>query len=204
MNTLTTLLSGSRTLLAYLALVFIVCLSCSVAASETYFPPDPYSELGELDHNKYYTWGIDVTWDTTLEEIVSASLLIDELENWNDLPNDLYIHLLDDAPLGVTVYTDWQGGGDNFAGQGILLVHYEDLSSSPEDKLYVFTDDELDVLNDYALDGRIAFGLDPDCHFYNDGVAFTVDMRPVPEPATLAIVGLAGALLVLARKARKA
>lgn len=200
MNTLTTLLSGSKTLLAHLTLVFIVFLSCSVAASETIVPPD--TELDSLNHNEYYTWGIDVTWDPLVDEIVTASLFLDELENWNDLPNDLYIHLLDDGPLGVTTGTDWGGGGDNFDGQGILLVHYEDLSSSPEDKLYVFTDDEVDVLNDYALDGRIAFGFDPDCHFSNDGVEFTIDMRPIPEPATLAIVGF-GALLVFVRKTRK-
>jgi hypothetical protein len=53
--------------------------------------------------------------------------------------------------------------------------------------------------------GDIAFGLDPDCHFWNDGIvfSFTTAATPTPEPASLALLatGLAG--LYYNRKRKK-
>ncbi len=66
------------------------------------------------------------------------------------------------------------------------------------DYTYVFAQDELNALATYINNnGDIAFGFDPDCHYYNEGIAFNVFTSPatvvnpsaVPEPASLFLLG---------------
>jgi hypothetical protein len=186
-----------------LGLIVVLGLAGSTAraADEMFAPSDP--DMGDLDHNKYYTWGIDVTWDTSTETVDAATLLLNWIWNFDWNSNDLWIHLLDDAPLGITDGNDYQDGVDQFDSQGILLVHYEDLTPIPKDLAYDLSDDQIATLNAYAADGRFALAFDPDCHFYNRSIEFELKTGPVPEPATMLIVG-AGALLVLARKKKNA
>jgi len=59
--------------------------------------------------------------------------------------------------------------------------------------------------------GDIALGLDPDCHFYNDGIVFQIFTQDfgaqdaVPEPATMTMlgIGLAGLYYRRRRQARR-
>ena len=53
------------------------------------------------------------------------------------------------------------------------------------------------VLNAYAADGRIGLGLDPDCHFYNDGITLRL---VTPEPTSLALLGLGGLAMMHRRR----
>ena len=189
------------------AVFTVVCLigSNAMAASYPLVPSD--GDLGDLDHYRYYTWGIDTPWSVVpdandeYEQVTSATLSFNDIRNWDDTPNVLYIHLLDDAPLGVTVGYDGQGGGDNFAGLGTVLTVYYNLPSTAQDLSYSFTGDDIATLNDYASDGNFALGFDPDCHFYNCGVALDVSTStsPVPEPATMTML-LVGGLAVLRRR----
>ena len=148
----------------------------------------------------------DIVPDPWYEEVVGASLFIHSIWNWDNNPNDLWIHLLDDAPLGLTVGTDGEDGVDQFAGQGVLLVEYHNLGTTPQDLWYFFDDAQIAALNAYAADGVFAIAFDPDCHFYNCGVTLDVgtERMEVPEPATMGLVGLGITLLGLIRARRKA
>jgi hypothetical protein len=191
----------------FLALVTSVCVlsvAGSLARADVLsFTPNP-PDLYDLDHGKYYTWGISATWLPD-QVVVSASLSFKQIRDWTTEQNVLYLHLLDQAPLGVRTYTDNEGGGDNFAGQGILLTTLCNLPATPQNLTYHFTAGQVAALNTYAADGRFALGLDPDCHFYNDGVTLSLatDSSQVPEPGTMVLV-LAGAGLAIARRRRGA
>ena len=52
------------------------------------------------------------------------------------------------------------------------------------------------MLQQYISNGHdIAFGIDPDCHFFNDGVSFSMNVTPVPEMnALFPLVGLFAAI----------
>jgi len=68
---------------------------------------------------------------------------------------------------------------------------------------YTFTEAQEDLLQAYiANGGNIAIGLDPDCHFYNDGVMLTITTgAAVPEPAALLLLAPAAAFAWRRRKA---
>ncbi len=181
-------------MLITIAGVCAILLTCnSVAYADIYeLVPTP-ADLYDLDHHKYYTWGIDTPWDINGEVAVSATFSFENIRNWRNEPNVLYIHLLDDARLGVKQYRDNQQGGDNFAGEGVLLKVYRNLPATPQDLSFSFTPEQIVALNAYALDGRFAMGFDPDCHFYNDGAKLIVETAPVPEPSTIVLMlGIVG------------
>jgi hypothetical protein len=59
-------------------------------------------------------------------------------------------------------------------------------------------------LSDGLLDGGFGFGIDPDCHYFNSGIEFTIVTGPsstppvpVPAAASLAAIGLAGLAMVI-------
>jgi hypothetical protein len=192
--------------LALIALMSVCVLSVagtSARADVLHYVPSP-ADLYDLDHYSYYTWGMTAQWQAPTT-VVAAKLTFTRIYDWTTENNVLYIHLLDSAPLGVRTYSDNQGGGDNFAGQGVLLKTYLNLPVTPQNLSYEFTPNQLATLNSYAADGVFALGLDPDCHFYNSGVELQVTTQAVqtPEPGTLALL-LCGAGLAVSRRRRAA
>lgn len=185
-----------------LASVFFFSVTGWASATTYTFNPSPRADLWDLDHEKYYTWGIN--WSITDGEIIeSASLFFDNIRNHDSGPNDLWVHLLDSATVGVTVGTDHQGGGDYFSGQGTLLNHWENLPATAQDITYNFTADQLADLNAFFANGNAGFGFDPDCHFYNSGITFTIETAQVPIPAALWLLGSGLLGLIGIRRTKK-
>jgi len=160
------------------------------------FEPTP-ADLYDLDHYKYYSWGIDYHIPDG-EKITSAILYIDHINDWTRETSDiLYIHLLDTANFGVTVGTDNQSGGDHFSGSGPLIGTYSDNTApygnnQPTGDYLIYDLGALglnDDLTSFLLDDNFGFGFDPDCHFYNNGIRFELNTAPVPEPATMLLLG---------------
>lgn len=145
------------------------------ASEEFVFTPDP-ADFGDLDHAKWYKWGIDVT-ELDGRFIEEVELRIENISNWDDGENVLYIHLLDDAPLGVSSGNDGSDPPDHFDGEGPLIEAWVDENGAgASDYLsFLFSDRGLiDETQDYVLDMVLGIGLDPDCHYFNDGVSLII------------------------------
>jgi len=180
-----------------LLLFGFIFTNAAIAGATVYtFQPNPV-DLYDLDHYYSITWGIN--WEPPSGEIITNAKLsitnIDNLDNLSTDPNILYMHLLDDATVGVTVGPpDGQDQVDAFSGQGKLLTTYTDPDpyGNPVYWEYLFTSDEVDALKDYAgNNGIFGMGFDPDCHYYNTGVSLDIETREeIPEPATLTLLGI--------------
>ena len=164
----------------------------------TKYQPTP-ADMYDLDHWKYYVWTIDLGFEATqYKPIVGAVLSFDNITNFAAQDNIMYLHLLDagmNDVVGLAVMNDNSHfGGDAFEGEA-LIGTYVDTNDTPgqplvrEDISFTFDADLIALMNQYAQDGRIAIGVDPDCHFFNDGVELTVT-RIVPAPGALLLGSL--------------
>jgi len=188
-----------RRLIPTAAAMAILALTPAIYADVVVLEPNP-ADLYDLAHQKYYTWGMDFGSNAGLLRFSRAVLKFDDIRNWKKEPNVLYVHLLDWVPKGVRVHTDSQGGGDNFAGQGVELVTYHNLGTRPRDLKYVFDAFELSKLNEFIQnDGRVGLGFDPDCHFWNDGVSLKLYYQVIPEPACITLLIMGAGMLLLKR-----
>ncbi len=189
------------------AFMLVVAFAVAANAATYSFAPVP-SDLGDLDHTRYYSWGIN--WTHTSEYITGATLRINHIWDWTHEVDSLYIHLLDNPTLGVTSGFDNEGGGDHFAGTPWIST-WSDPYGDALHKANLAYDlgalGLLPTLNTYAANGRFGFGFDADCHYYNDGVQLcvttsTTPPNTVPEPGMLTLlgIGLTGVATYVRRK----
>lgn len=173
----------------------VIIFSSVVHADAVFFPPDP--DILDLDHYYAYKWGFDLEFSTADTPITEATLTLTDIYNWRVEEDHLYIHLLDNARLGLRALWDGQGGGDYFDGQGALLINWNDPAEwdKTKDLVITFNADQLAALNAFGADGRIGFGFDPDCHYYNKGISFRIVTAAVPAPGAI-MLGTVGLMFV--------
>jgi PEP-CTERM motif-containing protein len=167
----------------------------------------------DLDHHNAYTWRIDGVVIPAGQVITGASITFKKIANWDLTSNMLFLHLLNTANNAglasvvdatgapVTTINDYFGaanalgpapGADNILLFSSAFNMVGQAGYVATDYTHTFTAAQLSSLATYiAAGGNLAFGIDPDCHYWNNGITFTIYTGPtaVPEPATLALFG---------------
>ena len=181
------------------------------AVTSLSWQPSP-ADLNDLDHHMVYTWRIDnITVNPAT--ITSATISFNNIANWDTNSNVLHMHLLDSArfsgvasfvddPTNSSPVTDFTDDfiGTRFHSDSHWLVangtadtflRDKSFTNNPVDYTYTFNASQLAALQQYiAHGGDIALGFDPDCHYFNDGVTFTLNFTPVPEVANMIPIAL--------------
>ena len=193
-----------RCLYAFVLVVTGITTAAQATVTTLSFQPSP-ADTNDLDHHLAYTWRLDHV-SLSGQAITSATLAFNDISSWDSNPNVLHLHLLDNATNpGVTLFVDDPTRGvlvTNLTDDLMSARYHDDrnwlLKAGTADTFladpsfvttgvdYTVTSSQLRTLASYiASNGDLAFGLNPDGHFFNDGIKFTMALTPVPEMAAL-------------------
>jgi hypothetical protein len=212
--------SIARLSLLVAAFVFLGLSQSRAALAPLTFQPNP-ADLGDLDHHLVYSWRID-NINLSNVSITSASITFKNISNWDSNPNMLFCWLMDTAThSGVATIQDVDASqapvtdiSDAFLSANSLVLSstakiklfQQSFTTTGQDFTYNLNAQQLAALSSYIANGHdIAFGFDPDCHFFNDGITFTLNVAPIPEAASLIPVAclVAASTIFEARRRRR-
>ncbi|MBC8141420.1 MAG: hypothetical protein H7Y38_08255 [Armatimonadetes bacterium] len=210
----------------------------------THYTPNP-SDMGDFDHHKLCTWKLtDIDLSTreivsaslsfdnirnwNAEPNVLHMYLFDNAKYngvkgfFDDNPNNENVTDLTDDFINPRYHNGKDATGANAPwlinpGTASTFLVDKSFGTSATDYKYDFiANGKANVLTQYLLNGNnLAFGFDPDCHYFNDGVKFSITTRPasspggqygnqIPEAGTVSLLaigaGLIGSILVRRRK----
>lgn len=210
----------TASVLSVLAVLLLTMVGAAHAVLTTLsYSPNPV-DLNDLDHHMIYTWRLD---NLPRETVTAATVSFSNIRNWDANTNKLFGHLLDGAlnagvasfvddpttSAPVTDITDDFMSARNHSDPNWLLapgtadtkLFGKSFTMTPSTWEYTFSGAELTKLNQYLADGTIAFGFDPDCHYFNDGITFSMTFNapvagPSPIPEVSALLPLGGVMLL--------
>ena len=128
-----------------------------------------------------------------------------------DIATNPLVNTANTSNILLGTYVDGSYSGSPTLIDGVNVPNYQTGTYTPsattqannaaQTVTFNFNALQLQKLNEYisggatgGVNGRIGFGFDSDCHFFNDGIEFTmisdVPPPPIPEPATM-LTGLA-------------
>ena len=89
-----------------LVLLLFLCFGwATMASAATYTFTAPDRDIMDLEHQRFYAWGINDFTLASDEYITGASLTFYNIYNWESEDDRLYIHLLDSVPDSATLGT---------------------------------------------------------------------------------------------------
>jgi hypothetical protein len=150
-------------------------------------------------------------WQEPEADYMNIYLLNNLNNSYTNWPYKTPLTTYKDETLPVTeTYQNWEKVGQTCTGTG-RRRHCTDnygwvtrtrvlVQNPAEDFHYGLTGDQIDTLTGYLSDSKFGLGFDPNCHYSDNLVTFTIVTNvippppppppPVPEPTTMLLLGL--------------